>query len=147
MNFPEEIHTKYENRKEHEEKITAEKKTKLERQKQVYLLNLQGFKNQEIADNLQVSLSTIEKDLHEIREQSKSWFIEMTKNGMGKSFVDAYFQLSLVERELWSMFRQTIQQQLKIKLLSEIADTAFKKKDLFWANHDPKHNGYGVMEE
>lgn len=143
MKLPEEIDGKYETRQIQEQKMKDEKITKLERQKQVYLLDLQGYKNQDIAGKLQVSLSTIERDLREIKEQSKSWFIEMTKNGLGKSFVDAYFQLNLVEHELWSMYRESVQHHLKIKILTAIADIAFKKKDLFWAKQDPLSKGFG----
>lgn len=144
MNIPEEVDKRYENRKTHEQILTAEKLKKLDRQKQVYLLDLQGYGNQEVADKLTVSLSTIEKDLHEIREQSKAWFVEMTKSGLGKSLVDACFQLDLVQQELWKMFRESPPNQLKIKILSAISDTSFKKKDLFWVKRDPTYNGYGV---
>lgn len=41
-------------------------------------MDLQGSSNQEIANHLSVSLSTIEKDLHEIRQQARDWFKEIS---------------------------------------------------------------------
>ena len=80
MLIPEEIDKKFENRKNHEQKLTVEKTNKLERQKQAYTYRLQGHKNEEIANKLNVSLSTIEKDIHEIKEKSLDWFKLLIKN-------------------------------------------------------------------
>lgn len=47
------------------------------RRKLVHSLDLQGFTNQEIAEQVNVSLSTIEKDLSEMRQNIREWFSEI----------------------------------------------------------------------
>jgi len=131
-----------ENRKMQEQKLTDEKLNKLERQKLVYTMNLQGYPNQEIAEKLNVSLSTIEKDLHEIRSQAKEWFIKVSSSGIAKSLIDAVLQIDFVQKELWKLYREETKQPIKIKLLGSIVNSSIKKKELFWvsganpANHD-----------
>jgi len=60
--------------------ITIEQEKIRYRRKQVYLLKIRRYKNQEIANKVGVSLSTIEKDLKELRYQLKDWFIEVARN-------------------------------------------------------------------
>lgn len=143
MIMPEEADKNYENRKNHEEKITVEKLEKFERQKQVYLQDLQGYKNKEIAETMGVSLSTIEKDLHEIRQQAKTWFLELTKSGLAKSLADAVSQIDLVQKELWKLYRVSGINVTKTKILNSIADNSVKKKELFWAKQEPYYHGFG----
>ena len=120
-----------ENRKIQEQKLTGEKISKLDRQKQVYVMELQGFKNKEIADKIGVSESTIEKDLHEIRENAESWFMDISKNGLDKSMVDALFQTDLVQKELWLLYRGESKNVEKIKILNSIVSNSVKEKELF----------------
>ena len=124
----------YKNRKMQEQKLTGEKLNKLERQKLVYSMNLQGYTNQEIRKNLNVSLSTIEKDLHEIRLKAKEWFIEVSSSGLAKSLIDAVFQIDFVQKELWKLYREETKQPIKIKLLVSIVNSSIKKKELFWTS-------------
>jgi len=145
---PEENNKKHENRKTHEEKITVEKLTKLERQKIVYLLDLQGYSNKEISEKLKVSLSTVEKDLHEISDMATTWFLVLTKNGMAKSLADACIQIDEAQKELWRMYRDSDDKQIQIKILNSIADLTMKKKEIFWTTkQDPYYHGYGKRPE
>jgi len=142
---PDQISSKYENRKDEEQKFTGDKLDKLERQKQTYLLDLQGFQNKEISEKLHVSLSTIEKDLNDIREESKEWFKKISKSGLAKSLVDAVLQIDYAQKELWSLYREETQKQIKIKILNLIIDSSLKKKGLFWnSNQKPSFHGLGV---
>jgi len=143
MLTPEEIDKKHENRKIQEQKITEEKLSKLERQKQAYTLHLQGYQNNETAEKLNVSLSTIEKDLHEIREDAGNWFKEISKSGLGKSLVDAFLQIDEAQKELWRLYR-TGKDESKPKILDEIINASVKKKELFWASSQkPSWCGFG----
>jgi len=145
LNTPEDIPQKYENRKDEEQKLTGDKLNKLERQKQTYLLDLQGFQNKEISEKLHVSLSTIEKDLNDIREESKEWFKKISKSGLAKSLVDAVLQIDYAQKELWNLYREESQKQIKIKILNLIIDSSLKKKGLFWnSNQKPSFHGLGV---
>lgn len=122
------------NRKTHAQNLTVEKLSKIERQKQIYTMNLQGFQNKEISEHLDVSLSTVEKDLHEIRTESKDWFKEVSKSGLSKSLIDAVLQIDIIQKELWKLYRKETKQQLKIKLLETIVNSSLKKKALFWTS-------------
>jgi len=138
---------KSQNRKIHEEKITVKKLSPYERQKIVYLLDLQGFSNKEISDKLDVSLSTVEKDLHEIRETSKDWFGSLTRHGMVKSLTDASVQLDEAQKELWRIYRNSDDENIRIKTLNSIANLTMKKKELFWTTRqDPYYHGYGKSD-
>jgi len=145
MKLPEEIDKKYENRKTHEQEFTVEKIDRLERQKQVYSYRLQGYKNQEIADKLGASLSTVEKDIHEIKEKSLDWFKLLIKNGMAQSLVDAVFQIDEVQKELWSKYRQSENIDHQLKILNSIVNSSVKKKELFWVSGEkPSWHDLGV---
>lgn len=145
MNIPEDVAQKYENRKILEQNLKVEKLNKLERQKQVYVFDLQGYQNQEIADKLKISLSTVEKDLHEIREKSKEWFKEVSESGLLKSLVDGVFQIDFAQKELWTLYRNETKNPEKIKVLNSIIDASLKKKEIFWASSQkPSNHGFGM---
>ena len=125
---------KNENRKTHSQKNTVEKLNKTERQKLVYTMDLQSYQNKEIADTLNVSLSTIEKDLHEIKTDARNWFKEISKSGMAKSLIDAVLQIDFVQKELWQLYRNETKKEIKIKLLDAIVNSSLKKKGLYWTS-------------
>jgi DNA-directed RNA polymerase specialized sigma24 family protein len=81
LRTPEQTDSNYENSKDEEQKLTVDNLNRLKRQKQTHLLDLQGFQNKEISEKLYVSLFTIEKDLSDIREESKEWFKKISKSG------------------------------------------------------------------
>ena len=138
---------KSQNRKSHEEKITVEKLNPFERQKIVYLLDLQGFSNKGISEKLKVSLSTVEKDLREIKEKAKDWFLSLTWHGMAKSLTDASVQIDEVQKELWRIYRNSDDENIRIKTLNSIANLTMKKKELFWTTQqDPYYHGYGKSD-
>ena len=128
---PEQIDSKYENRKNHVQKITADKKSISNRQKLVHSLDLQGFSNQEIADQINVSLSTVEKDLNEMRQNIRDWFSEIGSEDRYLAFVDAVIHIDMVQKQLWQMAREQKDQKEKVNLLDKITDNAIKKSGLF----------------
>ena len=65
------------NRKIYAQKFTGLKDKIEERRKKVYLLDLQGFSDQEIAKQTGVSLSTIEKDLHYMKYYCVKWYRDL----------------------------------------------------------------------
>ena len=128
------IQNSHENHKTQAQKFTVEKLTKLERQKQVYTLDLQGYQNKEIAEKLNCSLSTVEKDLQDIKKNASEWFREASKSGLAKSLVDAVLQIDFVQKELWKLYQEETQKQIKIKLLESIVSSSLRKKELFWTS-------------
>jgi len=119
------------NRKEQEQKVTGLKDKIDERRYQVYLMNLQGFSNNEIADKLDASLSTIEKDLHYMRYFCIKWYKEVLDGERSKSFLDSYNQIDIVQAELWKMFRKETDVNAKKRILDSIVTNSIKKKKGF----------------
>jgi len=119
------------NRNEQEQKITGLKDMIDERRYQVYLMDLQGFNNNEIADKLGASLSTIEKDLHHMRYFCIKWYKEVLDGGRGKSFLDSNNQIDIVQNELWKMFRKETDVNAKKRILDSIVTNSIKKEKGF----------------
>ena len=119
MIMPEEIVVKSEKHESVKEKIRA-------RQHQVHILHLQDLTNQEIADKLDVSVSTVEKDLHEIRENIKSWFVEYRQSGKYLAFKESCEQLAQIQKELWQHYHQEKDPKTKVRILESLADKIAK---------------------
>ena len=124
--MPEEILEKSEKLKIEEEKtISTTEKIKL-RQHDVHLLHLRGFNNKEISDKLEVSLSTVEKDLHQVRQEIKSWLQDFRSEGVYCSFRDSYEQLEQIQKELWKKFQEEKDTKMQIKIVDSLADKITK---------------------
>ncbi len=119
------------NRKEQEQNVTGLKDKIDERRYKVYLMDLQGISNNEIADNLGASLSTIEKDLHHMRYFSIKWFKEVVDGDRTKSFLDSCNQIDLVQTELWKMYRSEKDLIAKKRILDSIVTNSIKKEQGF----------------
>lgn len=126
MKIPEEILEKSEKLKIEEENAKSAKEKIKSRQHEVHVLHLQSFSNKEIAEKLGVSLSTVEKDLHEIREDIKSWFEDFRSKGVYYYFRNSYEQLEQIQKELWQKYREEKDRKNQIKILDSIADKVTK---------------------
>jgi len=125
------------NRKKYEQKITVKEKNISkqdeinERKKQSYALDVQGYSNKEIANKIGCSLSTIEKDLREARNNVRTWFAEIANYDRFQAFIDAVLHIDAVQKEAWKQYRDEEEPKEKRMILQLIVDTAVKKKDLF----------------
>jgi transposase len=106
------------------------------RRSEVYSLHMQGYSNSEIAEKVGVSLSTIEKDLNQIRKFSLRWFKQLSQSGFMESVTNAYCQLELVQKKLWEKLRKTEDDNMQLKILDQITNTSMKKLGIF-ASHPP----------
>ncbi len=141
----------YETRKKDEEKITGkkEKSRKVqekikddqkkstdtqqrieERQNEVYLLRLRGLTNKQIAEKLNVSLSTVEKDLHEVKTNVVKTFKVFQDAGVLEAFQDACGQIDMVQRELWNLYDSTHIEN-KLKILNTLRENAASKLEIY----------------
>ena len=127
----EKIDKRYENRKKNEQKVTGLKDKIEERRYQVYRMDLQGFSNNEIADKLGTSLSTIEKDLHYMRYFCIKWYKEVIDGDRTKSFLDVCNQIDLAQAELWKMYRVEKDVNAKKRILDSIVTNSIKKQKGF----------------
>ena len=126
MKMPEEILEKSEKLKVEEENTRSIKEKIRSRQHEVNLLHLRGFSNKEVADKLGVSESTVEKDLHEIRQQIKSWVEDFRSEGKCYSFRNSFEQLEQIQRELWQKYREEKDPKIQIRILDSLADKITK---------------------
>ena len=117
-----------ENRKEQAQNFTGTKSAIEKRRERVYFLNLQGFTNTEIAKELDVSLSTIEKDLHYMKFYCIKWAKDILENGQKKPLVDICSQIDLAQGELWKMYRAEKDVNTKKRLLDTIVANSIKKQ-------------------
>lgn len=120
-----------ENRKNQEQKITGLKEKIEERRKKVYLLDLQGFSNQEIANQLGVSLSTVEKDLHYMKYYCVKWYRDLAQDGSGVRLVESCSQIDIVQKELWDLYRKEKLASTKKRILDSIVANSLKKREFF----------------
>ena len=131
------IQNSSENRKTDERNFTGTKSAIEQRRHSVYLLNLQGFSNTEIAKQINVSLSTVEKDLHYMKYYCLKWTKEVLDFGRGKQLLDACNQIDLVQTELWKMYRTEKDVNAKKRILDSIASNSIRKEKKF-----EYHNSY-----
>ena len=122
------IQNPLENRKTDEQNFTGTKSAIEKRRHKVYLLNLQGFGNTEIAKETNVSLSTVEKDLHYMKYYCIKWTKEILDFGRGKQLLDACNQIDLVQSELWKMYRMEKDVNTKKRILDSIVSNSIKKE-------------------
>jgi len=123
------------NRKNHEQKFTATKEKIDERRKRVYTLDLQGFSNKEIAKDLGVSLSTIEKDLKYMRFYCLKWSKDMIRTECAKPLLDSINEIDIIQKELWKMYREENDKNNKRKILESIASNSSKKGNISSKEH------------
>ncbi len=119
-----------ENRKDDEQKFEV-KLNISDRRKLVHTLDVQGFTNQEIADQVGVSVSSVEKDLSETRQSIREWFSQIGSEERYMAFVDAILHLDAIQKQLWKMTREEKDPREKAKLFQQITDNAEKKAGLF----------------
>ncbi len=113
------------NRKDSEQNFTVE-----DRQIEAYKMDIQGYKNKEIAEKLDVSISTIEKDLKKFKDEITFKLRKMENRGLNRALYDAILQFNLVRDELWQTYSQEKDSLRKQKLLDSIANNAVNKLEM-----------------
>jgi len=136
---PNEVKNNTKNRKIYEQKFTALKEKIEERRKKVSFLDSQGFSNEEIAKQLEVSLSTIEKDLHDMKYYYLKWSQEMLELDYMKPYLEAKAQLDFIQKEFWIMYRKEENEVVKRQILNSITSLATKKMNIKSNSHFTEH--------
>lgn len=101
------------------------------RRKRVNQLRLAGYTNQQIAQKIGCNLSTVEKDLHEIRENARHWFNNESINEYCQSVNDGIILCDVVIEELWLLYREETNSEIKTRILSLISTNEDKKLQLY----------------
>jgi len=101
------------------------------RRNQVNKLRLRGYTNEEIAKTMRYSLSTIEKDIHEINELSRKWFEEQSINEFCQSLHDSIILCDNAIEDLQILYTECGDIDSKTKVLSKISDFEERKYQLY----------------
>jgi len=101
------------------------------RRKRVNQLRLRGNTNEEIARITGYSLSTIEKDLHEINELSRNWFEEESIKEFCESIQDSIILCDNAKEELQILYTEYDDLDSKLKILTKITEFEEKKNQLY----------------
>ena len=114
----------------HHLKVRATKDQIDERRNKIYKMKLQGYAEQEIADELKISLSTVEKDVHHMKFYCLKWSKDIITESTRKPFVDAYTQIEIVQKELWTIYRAEKDNKIKKRILDAIITNSLKQDKL-----------------
>lgn len=138
-------------RKNPEQSFTGKKSAIRRRRRHVYEFYQKGYSPSQIVKELDVSLSTIEKDLFKLRQYSFVLLGNLLDSGMVESTVNSHHHLVTVRNEYWKKYREGRVED-RLKILSKIADVSYKIQKMY--GFDPAHlkpenldqMGFEIME-
>ena len=105
------------------------------RRKRVNELRLRGYTNDEIRKKTGFSLSTIEKDLHEIRKLEKTWFEKESINDFCSSLHNSIILWDNAIEHLQILQYEYEDLDSKLQILSKISDFEERKMQLYEKTH------------
>ena len=101
------------------------------RRNQVNKLRLRGCTNEEIAKTMRYSLSTIEKDIHEINELSRNWFEEQSIKEFCQSLHDSIILCDNAIEDLQILYTEYDDLDSKLRILTKISEFEERKTVLY----------------
>ncbi len=137
----EEIDKRYEIRKRQEQKITnnvnhTSKEQEIQiRQQKVWGLFLQGFSQQKIAKELNVSLKTISRDFQDLKTESMKWMDSLPDGEIQLHHKKNFEMIDRVIQELWKIFERTKAEKEKVRILNIIAQKSKLHTDMMDTKH------------
>lgn len=101
------------------------------RRDRINRLRIQGYSNEKIAEKLGCSISTVEKDLYEIRECSRKWYDEESVTDFCQSLQDSIILCDNAIEELQIHYSEAIDLSSKILILKSILEFEHRKTELY----------------
>jgi len=101
------------------------------RQKRVHQLKLRGYGDKEISEKTGFSLSTIEKDLHDIKEKSRAWFEGEAIEDFCLSLHDSIILYDNAIEDLQILYQECEDVKTKLEILSKISEFEESKIKLY----------------
>ena len=101
------------------------------RRDRVNRLRIRGYINEEISGKIGCSLSTVEKDLHDIRKRSKKWYEDESINDYCESLQDSIILCDNAIEDLQILYSEYNNLDSKIKILNTISDFEERKIKLY----------------
>jgi hypothetical protein len=116
---------------EHKQKPEKEKESRIDwRRSKVQELSSQGHSQREIAQILQVSSGTVNRDLSHLRQQAKSNIRRYIDERLPEEYEKCLVGLTAILREAWNTSQQTEDKREKIQALSLAKECYYMKLDL-----------------
>lgn len=109
------------------------------RRKRVNQLRLRGYTNQQISEKIGCNLSTVEKDLHAIRDNARKWFDEDSITEYCQSISDGIVLCDNVVEDLQILYQEDSSIETKLKILTAIAEYETKKTQLYEKTRSVQH--------
>jgi len=101
------------------------------RRDRINRLKIRGYTNVEISEKVGCSLSTVEKDLQNIRERSKKWYTDESIKDYCQSIQDFIIFYDNAIEDLQILYQESTIVEEKIKILDKIAEFEEKKLELY----------------
>ena len=101
------------------------------RRDRVNRLRIRGYLNEEISQKIGCSLSTVEKDLQDIRERSKQWYENESIKDFCQSLYDSIILCDNTIEDLQVLYQECDDLDSKLQILNSISDFEERKIKLF----------------
>lgn len=101
------------------------------RRDRVNRLRIRGYSNEDIAIKIGCSLSTVEKDLQDVRERSRKWYENESIIDFCQSLHDSIILCDNVIEDLQILYQECDNVSLKLDVLSKISEFEVKKTTLY----------------
>src|SRR3989344_1719891 len=101
------------------------------RRDRVNRLRISGYTNSEISVKISCSLSTVEKDLQDIRDRSREWYTDESIKDYCQSIQDFVIFYDNAIEDLQILYHETLMIKEKIAILSKISEFGDKKVELY----------------
>lgn len=101
------------------------------RRDRVNRLRIRGYSNEEISKKIGCCLSTIEKDLQDIRERTKEWYEKESIVDFCQSLQDSIILCDNTIEDLQILYLECDDLESKIKILTTIAGFETRKTELY----------------
>lgn len=101
------------------------------RRNRINRLRIRGYSNEDIAIKIGCSLSTVEKDLQDIRERSRKWYESESIIDFCQSLHDSIILCDNAVEDLQILYQECDNIPLKLVILSKISEFEVKKTSLY----------------
>lgn len=109
------------------------------RRDRVNRLRIRGCSNQDIARKIGCSLSTVEKDLHDIRELSRKWYEKESIIDFCQSLQDSIILCDNTIEDLQILYQENNDIKSKLEILTKMSEFEEKKLELYEKTKSVSH--------
>ena len=101
------------------------------RRDRVNRLRIRGYSNDDIAIKIGCSLSTVEKDLQDIRERAKKWYEAESINDYCESLQDSIILCDNAIEDLQILYQESDDIKSKLEILTKISEFEERRTHFF----------------